>query len=154
MQVLCEIFLREIAIYAAFIQTIRWLIYLLSLNQRVTKRQFCKPGSVRTVFAVASIIHLGYFSRNTSIDLPFWLASDRAGRPLIQIYSVFQLARFIPIPIHTGTSELLPHFFTLTPNPSGRYFSVTLSVNLSAPFPLGSAMPCVARTFLLAHASR
>ncbi len=118
------------------------------------KRQFCKPGSVRTVVAVASIIHLGYSSRNTSIDLPFWLASDWAGRPLIQIYLVFQPARFIPIPIHTGTSELLPHFFTLTPNTSGRYFSATLSVNLSAPFQLGSAMPCVARTFLLVCTSR
>ena len=37
------------------------------------KRQPYKPGSVNTVFAVISIIYLGYTSQYTSIDLPFWL---------------------------------------------------------------------------------
>lgn len=55
------------------------------------------------------------------------------------------------MPAHTGTSELLPHFFTLaTPKRGGNFlwpylFPTLFSVGT---FPLGSTMPCVARTFL------
>jgi len=45
--------------------------------------------------------------------------------------------------------ELLPHVFTLTAINRGGIFSVALAVaQTGGAFPLGSRMPCVARTFL------
>jgi len=44
---------------------------------------------------------------------------------------------------------LLPHVFTLAPKNRGGLFSVALAVaHPHGAFPLGSRMPCAARTFL------
>ena len=61
---------------------------------------------------------------------------------------VFQPIRFTAPDSHLPVCEPLPHIFTLTL--AGGIFSVALAVLVAKPFPLGSMVLCVVRTFLSA----
>jgi len=91
------------------------------------------------------VIYLDLLSPTSSSDLP-----PDIGRAILHtpVYMVLQLARGTAPDITTGTGELLPHLFTLTPDQirSG-YFLLPYST-LTDSFPLGNTMLCIARTFL------
>jgi hypothetical protein len=78
------------------------------------------------------------------------LCFRRTGRP--GIYMASQLMGWTALHVTMQTGELLPHLFTLTPE-GAVIFSSTCHT-LTDIFPLGSMMPCAARTFLLPQGGR
>lgn len=109
----------------------------------------CKPGSVkfhasarecRTLFH-----HLSCRAIAGTVIRP--TPRHRASNPQSPVYMVFQPIRCTASCVATGTSELLPHLFTLIPDIRDGYFLLHF-YTLADIFRLGSMALCVARTFL------
>ena len=119
------------------------------------QQQICKPGSVQPQLPEAiSIINLlpmspSGFNQPTHPDVPDCSRETETSSSAFRTYLVFQLLRFTAIPVARKSRELLPHVFTLTPIKIGAvYFLWHLLSPAAGAFPLGSRIPCVARTFL------
>ena len=119
-------------------------------------KQTCKPGSVS---AEADSCHLSAMTLTHHLNQPtHWGALCEQRNidepPLSPTYLAFQPTRFSRKQYHYCCRELLPHVFTLT-----RSFAQTRRYSFlrhfllrqdfsGRTFPLGSVVPCAARTFL------
>lgn len=115
--------------------------------------QACKPGSV-SAFERISIIYLALPSLTGSNGLPFPKVPKHvgAGSSRFGIYLAFQLLGFAAVPVARKSRELLPHVFTFSSEDSEVvcflwHFPYPALLK-TGPFPLGSRIPCAARTFL------
>lgn len=111
-----------------------------------------KPSSVQSIGLVAnssaSVIYLDYTSLYSSSNLP----SDMGRATLIaSVYMILQPIRRTAPDIATKTGELLPHLFTITEPRGLGCRSLLRYSDLTACYPLGSMVLCVARTFLIAR---
>ncbi len=113
--------------------------------------QTCKPGPVPGF--------PGFYHLSTVIVAHHLYQPTRSGvagcngsgpLPVTGTYLAFQLLRFTARHVAMPGRALLPHVFTLTPILIGAVYFLwhLLSPIRNDAFPLGSRMPCAARTFL------
>ena len=110
------------------------IIAFLNIVTYYNKQQACKPGSVSHQWC-----DFHHLSKQPT-------PRQRTGHPKAPVYLALQPARQAAPDVTTRPGGLLPRLLTLIPQ-AGRLFS-SLLLYLHRYLPSGSAVPCVARTFL------
>src|SRR5690606_4736096 len=132
---------------------IMYVFILVNKNLQIKKANLVS----RVLYPLAvskriSIIYLAPQSLTGSINLPI-TNPDKSGEDEqssdFVTYLVFQHTRFTVMYVTIQDRELLPHVFTLITPVGARYiFCGTFCFRSIGPFPLGSVLLYVARTFL------
>lgn len=113
-------------------------------KRKISKNKlFHKPDSVFCRSRISSFICGTCRHGPLAAYPPAWASSPKP------VYVALHPMRFTFCGVASGSCELLPHNFTLTPAQGrGGIISVALAVSPKRAFPLGSMVLCGVRTFL------